>query len=88
MINSGIELGLGLIGIGREWGHVQTGVPDSESVQDFLRFAYDSGIRFYDTAPSYAYSEERLGFFLNGLSPEQRKTVVIATKFGETWDLD
>lgn len=77
---------MGLIGIGREWGYVKTGVPDQESVQKFLRCAFESGIRFYDTAPSYAYSEERLGIFLASISAHERSQITVSTKFGENWD--
>src|SRR5690606_12761778 len=40
----------------------------------------------FDTAPSYGLSEERLGHFLDLLTPQQRAEVTVATKFGEHWD--
>ncbi len=82
-----IELGCGLIAIGREWGTTPE-VPSEEKARQFLETAYDLGIRFYDTAPSYGLSEERLGSFLDSLSPDQRNTVRVATKFGEHWNPD
>lgn len=50
-----------------------------------LEAAIDAGYRYFDTAPSYGLSEERLGMFLrrsghNGLT--------IATKFGEHWNAE
>lgn len=83
---SGVQFGLGLLEIGREWGYRPSGVPDERGAVEFLRGAFEMGVRLFDTAPSYAYSEERLGLFLKELTPEQRATVTVATKFGETWD--
>lgn len=81
-----IELGMGLIGIGREWGQVQVGIPEEKAVLKLLEHAIELGITFFDTAPAYGLSEQRLGDFLNTLSPEKRKNIFIATKFGEHWD--
>jgi aryl-alcohol dehydrogenase-like predicted oxidoreductase len=81
-----LELGLGTIGIGREWG----GKPPcsgSES-QELLAFAVDNGIKFIDTAPAYGDSERRLGMFLDTLDSEKRNSLTIATKFGEYWSAD
>lgn len=86
MRDNNIELGLGLIGIGRDWGYVTTPVPDELQVLKFLTSAYQLNIRFYDTAPSYGKSEERLGLFLKTLTKEQRSKIIITTKFGEHWD--
>ena len=83
---SGPQFGLGLLEIGRTWGHRPSAVPDEQAALEFLRGAYELGVRVFDTAPSYAYSEQRLGLFLKELTPEQRATVTVATKFGETWD--
>ena len=82
------QLGLGLIGIGREWGHQLTPIPNVTEVCDFLLFAYQLGINFFDTAPAYGYSEARLGKFLDQLTPKQRKRIFVSTKFGEHWDFD
>ncbi len=53
-----------------------------------LDFAYELGIRYFDTAPSYGdgVSEERLGGFLGSMPAGQRDGVVAATKMGEHWD--
>jgi len=80
------ELGVGLIGIGREWGHVKTPVLEEKQALEFLSMADGLGIRYFDTSPSYGVSEERLGKFLHALTPEQRTGITVATKFGEHWD--
>jgi aryl-alcohol dehydrogenase-like predicted oxidoreductase len=51
-----------------------------------LESAVELGIRYFDTAPSYGTSEERLGRFLDSLGAEQRRGLTLATKFGEHWD--
>jgi aryl-alcohol dehydrogenase-like predicted oxidoreductase len=84
--NHPISLGCGLIGIGRPWGYVATEVPTERETFKFLEHAFELGIHYFDTAPSYAFSEARLGNFLRSLTREQRKEVVVATKFGERWD--
>lgn len=83
-----VQLGCGLIGIGRPWGHTPTEVPEEEDALQFLEYAFENGIRYFDTAPAYGISELRLGEFLRGLSLEQRSNAIIATKFGEHWDYD
>jgi len=80
------KLGLGLIGIGREWGHAQTEIPTEEEAIIFLKSALNLGIDFYDTAPAYGLSEERLGIFLRSISSEVRDKIIVTTKFGEHWD--
>lgn len=80
-----MELGLGLIGIGREWGAEDRAVPSAPQAEALLQQALDLDIRFFDTAPAYGDSEARLGRFLAGLSPEVRARLRIATKFGESW---
>lgn len=79
-------MGLGLIGIGREWGHAPSSVPSEKEALAFLDFAYELGIKFFDTAASYGNSEERLGKFLKRLSTSERQTITVATKFGDHWD--
>lgn len=81
-----VRFALGLLEIGREWGVRPAPVPDDETSVAFLRAAWSAGVRVFDTAPSYAHSERRLGLFLNTLSPAERAEATIATKFGETWD--
>jgi len=84
-MSNGVELGCGLIAIGREWGTTPS-VPDESNALRFLEAAYELGVRFFDTAPSYGLSEQRLGLFLSHLTPSERKGVRVATKFGERWD--
>lgn len=82
------QLGLGLIGIGKPWGHVPRPVPSDVEARALLEFAYELGIRYFDTAPSYGdgISERRLGAFLRSLGAEERAGAIAATKFGEHWD--
>ena len=82
-----VELGCGLIAIGRQWGTTPR-VPSETEAVDFLQSAYDAGIRFFDTAPSYGLSEQRLALFLDTLTSDQRREVQISTKFGEHWDIE
>jgi aryl-alcohol dehydrogenase-like predicted oxidoreductase len=79
------ELGLGLIGIGRPWPTPDRTVPPPDLVSDLLNYAVASGVRFFDTAPAYGMSEERLGSFLHTLQAEARESLVVATKCGEIW---
>lgn len=81
-----IDIGCGLVGIGREWGVRRRGVPSREDALAFLRTAVDFGIRLFDTAPAYGLSEERLGAFLAGLDAETCGRLIIATKCGEEFD--
>lgn len=83
-----VQLGLGLIGIGRPWGFVAPEVPSESVAAELLEGAFALGIRYFDTAASYGYSEERLGRFLRCLSASERDAVTVATKFGETWDFE
>ncbi len=86
MTGRAVQLGIGLIRIGREWGHVKQAIPTEEAAFTFLEHAVESGIRYFDTAPSYGYSEERFGKFLRSLPASVRDELTIATKFGEHWD--
>jgi aryl-alcohol dehydrogenase-like predicted oxidoreductase len=87
-VSSQIELGLGIIGLGKPWGYVVSDVPPQRDALGLLEFAYLTGIRYFDSAPSYGIAEERLGIFLRSLGSQQRNELRIATKFGEHWDAD
>jgi aryl-alcohol dehydrogenase-like predicted oxidoreductase len=80
-----MELGLGLIGIGRAWGSGDRSVASEAQTEELLRQALALGIRFFDTAPSYGASEARLGGFLSHLAVGPRGSLRVATKFGEQW---
>jgi aryl-alcohol dehydrogenase-like predicted oxidoreductase len=79
---------VGLLEIGKPWGHVPSAVPEESKAIEFLEFAFESGIRYFDSAASYAVAEQRFGKFLQSLTPAQRGTVTVATKFGEHWDFE
>jgi aryl-alcohol dehydrogenase-like predicted oxidoreductase len=83
-----LALGLGLIGIGKQWGHSDDTVPSEEQVRELLETTFTLGIRYLDTAPSYGVSEQRLSGFLSSLTPVQRASLILATKFGEHWNPD
>jgi aryl-alcohol dehydrogenase-like predicted oxidoreductase len=77
-----VELGLGLLSIGRPWGVRQEAPPPEHAALELLCKAFDLGIRFFDTAPAYGASEALLGRFLQSGNHE----VLVATKMGEFWD--
>ena len=81
-----VEFALGTIGIGKPWGFANAAVPSEGKAMELLERAFTLGIRYFDTAPSYGMSEERLGRFLRGLTAEDRGAVRVATKFGEHWN--
>lgn len=83
-----LTLGLGLIGIGKPWGHSGAAVPPEAQARQLLETAFTLGIRYLDTAPSYGVSEQRLSSFLDSLAPKQRASLTLATKFGEHWNSD
>lgn len=81
----GVELGLGLIGIGRPWPAADSPMPPDERVGELIEAAVDLGIRFLDTAAAYGRSEERLAAALRGRLARCRDRLIIATKCGEEW---
>ncbi len=82
-----VELGLGLLSIGRQWGVNDVLPPKEEAAIALLEAAYSNGISFFDTAPAYARSEAILGSALScALLP--RDQITIATKMGEHWNAD
>ncbi|HSX08888.1 MAG TPA: aldo/keto reductase [Candidatus Saccharimonadales bacterium] len=85
-LNKNIQLGCGLIRIGRPWGYKSENIPTNKEIQTFLHDAVNFGIRFFDTAPAYGTSEKRLGQFLKTVSPDIKKSLIIATKCGEFWN--
>jgi aryl-alcohol dehydrogenase-like predicted oxidoreductase len=77
-----IELGLGLLSIGRPWGHRRESPPPESGALALLEKAAALGIRFFDTAPAYGTSEAILGRFLRAAKPD----AFVSTKMGEWWD--
>jgi aryl-alcohol dehydrogenase-like predicted oxidoreductase len=80
-----IELGLGLLSIGRPWGHRREPPPAEDDALALLETAVSLGIQVFDTAPAYGTSEAILGRFLARIGPA-RDTLFISTKMGESWD--
>ena len=83
-----LELGLGLLSIGRVWGVGASEPPSQEGAHELLQRALELGVTIFDTAPAYAASEARLGRFLHQLDEERRRTLVVMTKAGEHWDFE
>jgi aryl-alcohol dehydrogenase-like predicted oxidoreductase len=83
-----VQLGLGLIGVGKPWGVAPHDIPSESEAISLLEFAYELGVRCFDTAPSYGdgVSEARLGRFLESLAGADRDALTVATKFGEHWN--
>jgi aryl-alcohol dehydrogenase-like predicted oxidoreductase len=79
------QLGLGTIGIGRAWGYANAIVPSEEESRSVLESAVEAGYKFFDTAPSYGWSDQRLGSFLDA---KGAGGLTIATKFGEGWNFE
>jgi aryl-alcohol dehydrogenase-like predicted oxidoreductase len=82
----GLQLGLGLVSIGRIWGVANTSIPSDVDAASLLSAAINAGISIFDTAPAYAVSEKRLGSYLKILTSEMRSHLSILTKMGEHWD--
>ncbi len=59
--------------------------PEKEAV-DFLRSAAKAGVKLIDTADAYGlgHNEELIGKAIKAFTPEQKKSVIIATKAGCT----
>ncbi len=77
-----IELGLGLLSIGRAWGARGEAPPSERDAFALLEKAVSLGIRFFDTAPAYGTSEAIFGRFLRQTGAH----AVVSTKMGEWWD--
>jgi aryl-alcohol dehydrogenase-like predicted oxidoreductase len=84
------KIGLGLAALGRpeyinirdESTHDKSKDAFRENAFSVLDFAYKSGIRYIDTAPSYGKGEE---FLTNWNSEYQYKDVSLSTKWGYTY---
>lgn len=80
-----VELGLGLVSIGRRWGVRDVAPPPTEAAIALVEAAHAAGIRFFDTAPAYGDSERVLGLALRHGAIDTKSTI-IATKIGEHWN--
>lgn len=85
---SQLELGLGLVSIGRTWGVRDVPPPSESQARELLSTAMEIGIKTFDTAPAYAASETILGRFLGDLPGAARDELAIMTKTGEHWDAE
>lgn len=82
-----VDLGLGLVSIGRRWGVRDVAPPSPDAAIALIEAAAAAGIRFFDTAPAYGDSEALLGRALGGGGVDAAR-VTIATKFGEHWNAE
>jgi aryl-alcohol dehydrogenase-like predicted oxidoreductase len=76
-------IGYGAFKIGRNQGVKYRDayeLPDAHAVERLLAGLAEAGINYFDTAPAYGLSEERLGSFLS-----QRSDLVVSSKVGETF---
>ena len=64
-------------------GNLYRAISDQQAAQ-FLRAAWDAGMRYFDTAPLYGFglSERRLGDFLRNLADDQADPWQLSTKVG------
>jgi aryl-alcohol dehydrogenase-like predicted oxidoreductase len=84
------KIGLGLAALGRpEYINIRDHITHDKSLEAFtknafsvLNFAYQHGIRYFDTAPSYGKGEE---FLTNWNSKYQHEDVRLSTKWGYTY---
>lgn len=85
--NTGLSvspIGFGAFKIGRNQGtkYAQAyDLPDIDQVQKLVNELIKMGVTYFDTAPAYGLSEERLGQTL----PADRSNLTLSTKIGETF---
>jgi aryl-alcohol dehydrogenase-like predicted oxidoreductase len=82
-----VELGLGLLSIGRAWGFNAAQPPGERDARSLLDEAVALRFRFFDTAPAYGPSERIFGDFLRA-GTANRNELFVATKMGEHWSPD
>ncbi|WP_336741201.1 aldo/keto reductase [Aureimonas altamirensis] len=72
------------IGYGAMGFHLAYGAADTQAGLDLIKRAYDKGVTFFDTAELYGWGENEkfIGKAVKGF----RDDIVIATKFGFTFD--
>ncbi len=84
------KIGLGLAALGRpEYINIRTDTHFDRSKSAFktnaynmLDFAYENGVRFFDTAPSYGLGEQ---FLLDWKTTRAYNDILISTKWGYTY---
>jgi predicted aldo/keto reductase-like oxidoreductase len=81
--NSGVKVTRLAFGTGTMSGQVQRGL-GQEGFTSLVRYAYDHGIRFFETAEGYSGMPEMLGIALKGLP---RDSYRLMTKFSMRGDL-
>ncbi|MCG7392850.1 aldo/keto reductase [Microvirga sp. ACRRW] len=86
-MSTDISLGLGLLSIGRAWGHRQGLPPTEDDALTLLDHAVAQGVTFFDTAPAYGTSETTFGRFLESQGAKNSH-LTIATKMGEHWNAE
>ncbi len=75
------KITLGTAQIGFDYGIANVGgKPDFQTAIKLLKFAWDSGINTFDTAPAYKNSEEIIGSFISSVSNEFRGEIIISSK--------
>jgi aryl-alcohol dehydrogenase-like predicted oxidoreductase len=85
--DASVSLGLGLLSIGRAWGHRHGLPPSEEDALALLDHAVAKGITFFDTAPAYGTSEAIFGRFLKDQGA-RALDLTISTKMGEHWNAE
>lgn len=83
-------IGFGAFKIGRNQGikYAQNyELPSIPQVQTLVNQLVLLGVNYFDTAPAYGLSEERLGCTLPN-TPPSASPIVLSTKTGETFDQD
>ncbi len=87
------KIGLGLAALGRpEYINIKDSSSQDKSQEAFMKnalnvlnFAYDKGVRYFDTAPSYGKGEQ---FLINWNAHFQHADVTLSTKWGYTYMAD
>lgn len=85
-----MQLGLGTAALGRpQYINIRQESCDNSNLENFkmqsfqvLEYAYNAGIRYFDTAPGYGLAEELV---LEWLQTKNDKTIQIGTKWGYTY---
>jgi 1-deoxyxylulose-5-phosphate synthase len=82
---SGVKVTRLALGTGSFNGHIQQQL-GQEGLTRLVRYAYDHGIRFFETAESYGASQQMLGVALKGLPRESYVLLSKVETYGRTAD--